>query len=110
MKTVNFHPLQDFVLVEKIEQLESEAGLHLPVSMNTKTFHDPANAIVVASGPGRFEHGVFVENQVKPGDRICVIEAGGQDGVTFNLMLDDKKYQLIHHKSICAVIPQGQGN
>jgi chaperonin GroES len=67
--------LGDRLLAKSIE-LEEEttaSGLYIPDTAKEKSLE----AIVMAVGPGRYEHGVYIEPEVKIGDEILYSEYAG---------------------------------
>lgn len=58
-------PLRDYVLVEQEKQTRSAGGLVIPENTTEHTY-----AVVVAVGPGKFDEGVFIPTQLRPGDRL----------------------------------------
>ncbi len=66
------HPIQpnrDRVLVRVHIEDKTPGGIILPQGSKKERF---LYATVLASGPGRYEYGKFVENTIKDGDRIVV--------------------------------------
>ena len=65
---MNFKPLQDRVLVERIESLsKTKGGIILPESAKEK----PAEGIIVAAGEGaRKDSGELIAMSVSEGDKI----------------------------------------
>ena len=88
---MSFQPLQDRVVVERIEQLEKTAGgIILPDTVQEK----PMEGKVIAVGPGSHESdGRLVPLDVKVGDRILFGKWAGTevtiDGQDLLIMKED---------------------
>ena len=94
---MNLKPLQDRVLVERVEALEKSAGgLYIPDSAKEK----PQEGKVVAVGAGkRREDGTLISLDVKSGDRILFSKYAGSD-----VTVDDKEYIIMREDDILGVI------
>ena len=90
-------PLQDRVLVERVEAMEKSAGgLYIPDTAKEK----PQEGKVVAVGKGkRKEDGQLVPMDVKKGDRILFAKYSGSD-----ITLDGKEYIIMREDDILGVI------
>ena len=90
-------PLQDRVLVERVEAMEKSAGgLFIPDSAKEK----PQEGKVVAVGKGkRREDGTLVPLDVKKGDRILFSKYAGND-----ITLDGKEYIIMREDDILGVL------
>ena len=87
-KKMNLKPLDDRVVVERIEAEEKSAGgILLPDSAQEK----PSRGIVVAAGPGKLaDNGKRIELDVAVGDDVLFGRYGGNDvkvdGVDYVIM------------------------
>ena len=64
---MNFRPLQDRVLVRRIEQEEkTKGGILIPDTAKER----PTQGAVLAVGPGRIEKGQRVKVDVQAGDKV----------------------------------------
>lgn len=94
---MNFRPLYDRVLVERIESEEkTSGGIILPDSAKEK----PQQGKVIAVGAGRRgEDGNMVPMEVKAGDRILFGKYTGSDikidGVEYTIMKEDEIYGIV---------------
>jgi chaperonin GroES len=90
-------PLQDRVLVERVEAMEKSAGgLFIPDSAKEK----PQEGKVVAVGKGkRREDGTIIPMDVKKGDRILFSKYAGND-----ITLDGKEYIIMREDDILGVL------
>ena len=94
---MNLRPLQDRVLVERVEAMEKSAGgLFIPDTAKEK----PQEGKVVAVGTGkRREDGSLVVPDVKKGDRILFSKYAGSD-----VTVDGKEYIIMREDDILGVI------
>ena len=89
---MKFRPLQDRVLVRRIEQEEKTAGgIIIPDTAKEK----PMEGEVISAGPGtRGEDGKLHPLDVKAGDRILFGKYSGQevklDGIDYLIMKEDE--------------------
>lgn len=89
---MKFHPLQDRILVKRIEAVNTTpSGLIIPPTATEK----PLEGEVVATGPGRFDdHGNFREVRVRVGERVLFAKFAGVeiklDGVDHLVLREDE--------------------
>ena len=90
-------PLQDRVLVERIEKEEMTAGgIIIPDTAKEK----PAEGKVVAVGPGKTtDEGKVIELDVKVGDHILFAKYAGTE-----VKVDGVEYLLMREEEILGVI------
>ena len=93
----NIRPLQDRVIVERIEATEKSAGgLFIPDTAKEK----PQQGKVTAVGNGkRKDDGTLIPMDVKAGDRILFAKFAGND-VTVN----GKEYFILRQEDILGVL------
>ncbi|HKI99757.1 MAG TPA: co-chaperone GroES [bacterium] len=94
---MNLKPLQDRVLVERVEAMEKSAGgLYIPDTAKEK----PQEGKVVAVGKGkRREDGSVSALDVKAGDRILFSKYAGSD-----VTLDGKEFIIMREDDILGVL------
>ena len=94
---MNLKPLQDRVLVERVEAMtKSAGGLYIPDTAKEK----PQEGKVVAVGKGkRREDGSVAALDVKAGDRILFSKYAGSD-----VTIDGKEYIIMREDDILGVI------
>jgi chaperonin GroES len=94
---MNLKPLQDRVVVERVEAVEKSAGgLFIPDTAKEK----PQEGKVVAAGKGkRREDGTLAALDVKAGDRILFSKYAGSD-----VTLDGKEYIIMREDDILGVL------
>lgn len=94
---MKIRPLQDRVLVQRIEEEEkSKGGIIIPDTAKEK----PQQGKVVAVGPGRIdEKGNRVAPSVKAGDRVLFGKYAGSE-----VEIDDETYLIMREDDILAVI------
>ena len=94
---MNLKPLQDRVLVERVEAMEKSAGgLFIPDTAKEK----PQEGKVVAVGKGkRREDGSVSALDVKAGDRILFSKYAGSD-----VTIDGKEYIIMREDDILGVL------
>ena len=94
---MKFRPLQDRILVERVESEEKTAGgIILPDSAKEK----PQQGKIVAVGPGkRDESGKIIPPEVKVGDRILFGKYTGTeikiDAIDYIIMREEEVFGLI---------------
>ena len=94
---MSFRPLQDRVLVRRIEQEEKTAGgIIIPDTAQEK----PMEGEVVACGPGaRAETGKITPLDVKPGDRILFGKWSGTE-----VKIDDGDFVIMKESDLLGVV------
>jgi chaperonin GroES len=94
---MNLKPLQDRVLVERVEAMEKSAGgLFIPDTAKEK----PQEGKVIAVGKGkRRDDGSVSALDVKAGDRILFTKYAGSD-----VTVDGKEYIIMREDDILGVI------
>lgn len=97
LNMMNIRPLQDRVIVERIEATEKSAGgLFIPDTAKEK----PQQGKVTAVGNGkRKDDGTLIPMDVKAGDRILFAKFAGND-VTVN----GKEYFILRQEDILGVL------
>jgi chaperonin GroES len=94
---MNIRPLQDRVIVERLDALEKSAGgLFIPDTAKEK----PQEGKVTAVGHGkRKDDGTLIPMEVKTGDRVLFAKYAGSD-VTVN----GKEYFILREDDILGVL------
>jgi chaperonin GroES len=93
---VRMRPLQDRVIVKRIEEEErTKGGIIIPDSAKEK----PQEGRVVAVGPGRHEDGKVIKLDVKAGDRILFSKYAGTE-----VKLDGDEHVIMREDDILGVI------
>ncbi|MHA1558670.1 MAG: co-chaperone GroES [Alphaproteobacteria bacterium] len=94
---MNFRPLHDRVLVERIDAEEkTKGGIIIPDTAKEK----PMEGKVIAIGSGsRDEHGKIVPLEVKPGDRILFGKWSGTE-----TKINEKDYLVMKESDIMGII------
>lgn len=90
-------PLQDRVLVKRVEKEEKTAGgIIIPDTAKEK----PAEGKVIATGAGKVtEEGKVLPLDVKPGDRVLFQKYAGTE-----VKIDGEEYLLMREDDILGVI------
>ena len=90
-------PLQDRVIVKRIEEREqkSAGGIIIPDTAKEK----PQEGKVVAVGPGRREDGKLITLDVKAGDRVLFGKYAGSE-----IKLDDEEHLILREEDILGVV------
>ncbi|BAI79750.1 chaperonin GroES [Deferribacter desulfuricans SSM1] len=93
----NIKPLQDRVLVKRIEVEEkTESGIIIPDTAREKS----QEGEVIAVGPGKvLENGTKIELTVKPGDRILFSKYAGTE-----VKIDGEEYLIMREDDILGII------
>jgi len=94
---MNIRPLNDRILVKRLEQEEKTAGgIIIPDSAKEK----PAEGEIIAVGPGKMNKaGERVAPDVKPGNRVLFSKYGGTD-----VKFDGQDYLIMREDDILGVI------
>ncbi|WP_446009286.1 co-chaperone GroES [Candidatus Electrothrix sp.] len=94
---MNIRPLNDRILVKRLEQEEKTAGgIIIPDSAKEK----PAEGEVMAVGPGKMnDAGERIAVDVKPGDKVLFSKYGGTD-----VKFDGQDYLIMREDDILGVI------
>jgi chaperonin GroES len=94
---MQFRPLQDRVLIRRIEQEEkTTGGIIIPDTAKEK----PMEGEVVAVGPGaRDESGKLQPLDVKPGDRVLFGKWSGTE-----IKLDNEEFIVMKENDIMGVV------
>ena len=94
---MQFRPLQDRVLIRRIEQEEkTSGGIIIPDTAKEK----PMEGEVVAAGPGaRGEDGRIQPLDVKPGDRVLFGKWSGTE-----IKLDNEEFVVMKESDIMGVV------
>lgn len=88
-------PIEDRVIVKAVKKEENKGGLFIPDTVNENT----QTGEVIAVGPGKFEHGVFVPTGIAKGDKILFAK---HQAIPLNH--DGEEVHLLSPASILAVI------
>ena len=96
-------PLHDRILVERIEEEESQkGGIIIPDSAREK----PQQGIVIAVGNGkRQDNGDIIPLEVKEGDRILFGKYAGNE-----VTIDDIEYIIFREDDVLAVLEGAAGS
>src|ERR1700741_2892423 len=94
--TVNITPLNDRLLVRRLEQKETgKGGIIIPDTAKEK----PHEGEVIAVGAGKMEKGHRVPLDVKVGDRILFGKYTGND-----IEIDGQEYLILREEEILAKV------
>jgi chaperonin GroES len=94
---MKIRPLQDRILVERIEEKEvRKGGIIIPDSAKEK----PQEGKVIAAGNGKVgDDGKRLPLDVKTGDRILFGKYSGSE-----VKLDDKEYLILREEDVLAIL------
>jgi chaperonin GroES len=94
---MNIRPLQDRVLIKRIDEQEQvRGGIIIPDTAKEK----PQEAEVVAVGPGKTnDDGKRVPVDIKVGDKVLVGKYSGSD-----IKIDGEDYVIVREDEILAVV------
>lgn len=93
---MNVKPLNDRVLIKRVEAEEKTAGgLFIPETAKDK----PQEGLVVATGPGRLEKGDRIPVAVKEGDRVLFSKYGGTE-----VKVNGEEHMLLREDDIYAIL------
>ena len=89
-------PLQDRILVERVEEETKKGGIIIPDTAKEK----PQQGKVVAAGPGRVgEDGKRIPIEVKKGDYILFGKYTGTE-----VTIEDKEYLIMREDDVLGII------
>jgi chaperonin GroES len=92
---VGFRAVQDRVVVKRVDdEYMTDGGLYIPDLAKER----PAQGVVVATGPGKYEYGVFQPVNIQPGDHVLFGKFSGQEvkvGVDEFLILREEDVFLV---------------
>jgi len=94
-------PLQDRVLLKRIEEKEAvKGGIIIPDTAKEK----PMEGEVISVGPGKMmEDGKRSPMDVKAGDRVLIGKYAGAE-----IKIDDVEYVIMREEEILAVLTKGK--
>jgi len=94
---MKIRPLQDRVIVERLDALEKSAGgLYIPDTAKEK----PQEGKVIAVGKGkRKDDGTVIPMDVKAGDRILFSKYAGND-----VTVDGKEFIIMREEDILGIL------
>lgn len=94
---MNFRPLHDNILVERVEEGESMiGGIIIPDSAKEK----PQQGVVISAGPGKqLKDGKRAELDVKTGDKILFGKYSGSE-----VKVSGKEYLILRESEVLAVL------
>jgi len=94
---INLRPLDDYVVVEPVEEEETTAGgIVLPDTAKEK----PQKGRVIAVGPGRMlRNGERASMSVKVGDVVLYGKYAGTE-----VRIDEKEYSVMRESELLAVV------
>lgn len=95
MSTVNIRPLHDRVIIERIEERTTAAGIVIPETAGDK----PQRGRVKATGPGKVDNGTLVQLSVKVGDEVLFGKYSGTE-----VKVDGKDLLVMREEDIMGVI------
>jgi chaperonin GroES len=93
---MKIRPLQDRILVERIEEETKKGGIIIPDSAKEK----PQQGKVIAAGPGRIdEKGNRIPMEVKKGDTILFGKYSGNE-----IRVGEEEHLIMREDDVLAVI------
>ena len=97
-KSLNLKPLQDHIIVEAVDEMETHAsGLIIP---DTVSKEKPQKGKVLAVGPGKVDNnGTRVPMELKPGDMILFSKYGPTE-----VKVEGKELLVLNQGDVLAVI------
>src|SRR5512146_176018 len=94
---MNFRPLHDRILVERVEEKEAvKGGIIIPDTAKEK----PQEGEVIAVGQGKkTEEGKVIALDVKAGDRILFAKYSGAE-----IKMDNKEYLILREDEVLGIL------
>lgn len=97
---VDFEPLWDYILFEKIESNVTPGGIHLPDGTKLAKL---GLGRVLKAGPGALrDNGTLILNPIKEGDIIYMMAYKPP----FDVTIDGKHYYCISGRDVVAIAPK----
>jgi chaperonin GroES len=89
-------PLQDRILVERVEEEEMVGGIIIPDTAKEK----PQKGTIIAVGPGRKdENGKLISLELKKGDTVLFNKYAGTE-----IKVEGKEYLLMREDDVMALV------
>lgn len=89
-------PLQDRILVERVEEEEKVGGIIIPDTAKEK----PQKGTIIAVGPGRKdENGKLISIELKKGDTVLFNKYAGTE-----IKVEGKEYLLMREDDVMALV------
>lgn len=98
-ETAIYQPLNDFVLVRRLESETEKGGIFIPEKARERS----QKATVVAIGEGRIVNGNMFPINLAIGDEVLITKHGGMD-----INLDGENFVLVRAAEIYMKKPCGQ--
>lgn len=95
MSKVNIRPLHDRVIIERIEERTTAAGIVIPDTVGEK----PVRGKVLAAGPGKYENGSLRKLDVKVGDTVLFGKYSGTE-----VKVDGQDFLVMREEDIMGVV------
>lgn len=93
-----FQPLNNYVLLERIEEQNKTAGgIIIPDNAKEK----PSRGRVIVAGPGEYSHGARVPMTVKAGDEVMFAKWASSAN---EIKIEGKDYILIKETDILGIL------
>lgn len=93
--TMKLRPLQDRVLIERIDEEVTKGGIVIPDNAKEK----PSRGKVVAVGPGKIDNnGKLIPMHVKVNDKVVFGKYAGTD-----VTLDGKEFSVMKEEDIIGI-------
>ncbi len=89
-------PLGDRVVIQPLKEEKKKGGIILPDTVDKER---QEQGKIVATGPGRIEHGKRIPLEVKKGDVVLFTKYGPSE-----VKVDGKEYLILEEKDILAII------
>lgn len=95
MESISIRPLNDNVIIKKIEERTTDGGLIIPETVDSKS----QKGKVIAVGPGKYTDGKLQELTIKVGDNVIFKQYAGTD-ITYK----GKNYTVLKENDLIAII------
>jgi chaperonin GroES len=93
--SMNIRPLHDRVIIERLEERTTAAGIVIPDTAGDK----PQRGKVVAAGPGKYENGALRKTDVKVGDMVLFGKYSGTE-----VKVNGQEFLVMREEDIMGVI------
>jgi chaperonin GroES len=96
MTKFNIRPLNDRVIIERVEERKTASGIIIP---ETASAEKPQKGRVVAVGPGRIQNNEIKKLEVQVGDEVLFAKYSGTE-IKFN----ESEFLVMREEDIIGII------
>jgi len=94
-------PFNKDFFVDEEGNRKTEGGIYIPDSVTDEKLDKAEEGVVLATGKGTYDHGIFIENHVKPGDKVLFGKYAGS-----RTQIDEEDVLILKDKDIIAIFEE----